>query len=60
MLAVHPVGGWWKNKKRKDRVDSGVRYSLIVSLRTTEEDVDLYTPIAAQLDVPVGVDISEA
>lgn len=53
VLAVHPVGGWWKNNRRKDRIDRGVRYALIVSLRTAEEDVDLYTPVAVQLDIPV-------
>jgi len=53
VLAIHPVGGWWKNNKRKDRIDRGTRYALIVSLRTAEEGVDLYTPVAVQLDVPV-------
>ncbi len=53
MLAVHPVGGWWKNSKRKDRQNLPVRYSLIVSLRSRREDVDIYTPVATQLQVPV-------
>ncbi len=53
LIAVHPVGGWWKNNKRTDRADLPLRYSLIVSLRTAAEDVDLYAPIAAQLTVPV-------
>jgi len=53
VLAVHPVGGWWKNSRHPDRVDSPVRYSLVVSLRTEEQGVDLYTPVAAKLDVPV-------
>jgi hypothetical protein len=53
VLAVHAVGGWWKNNKRKDRRDRPVRYALVVSLRTRIADVDLYTPIATQLEVPV-------
>jgi hypothetical protein len=53
MLAVHPIGGWWKNNLRKDRIDRGVRYALITSLRTAEQGVDLYSPIAVQLDLPV-------
>lgn len=53
VLAVHPVGGWWKNSRRKDRVDQPVRYSLTVSLRTDELGVDLYTPIAVQLELPI-------
>lgn len=52
VLAVHGVGGWWKNNRRKDRIDLPVRYALIVSLRTRAEEVDIYTPIAAALSIP--------
>ncbi len=57
VLAVHPVGGWWKNRKAKDRVDQPVRYSLLVSLRTEATGVDLYTPIATQLELPIPTEI---
>ena len=53
MIAVHPIGGWWKNSKRKDRRDLPVRYSLIISLRSRREDIDIYTPVATQLHVPI-------
>lgn len=53
MLAVHPVGGWWKNNRRRDRAELPVRYALIVSLRTKAEDVDIYSPIATSISVPV-------
>lgn len=52
-LAVHPVGGWWKNRKVSDRVDRPVRYALIVSLKTAEQGIDLYAPIAVQLELPI-------
>ena len=54
-LAVYPVGGWWKNNKNRVRVDQPVRYSLTVSLKTDETDVDLYTPVANLLHVPIMV-----
>ncbi|WP_241549243.1 S8 family peptidase [Gordonia alkanivorans] len=57
-VAVYPAGGWWKNNKRQDRVDIPVRYSLILSLRTPEQGVDLYTPIATQLHVPIETEIT--
>lgn len=53
MLAVHAGGGWWKNNRRKDRSDLPVRYALLVSLRTREESIDLYAPIATLLSIPV-------
>jgi hypothetical protein len=57
LIAVHPVGGWWRNNKRADRANLPLRYSLIVSLRTAAEGIDLYTPIAAELAVPVAAKI---
>lgn len=54
VIAVHPVGGWWKNNRRRDRQELPVRYSLIVSLSTPEEDVDIYQPIATQLDISIN------
>lgn len=57
-IAVYPVGGWWKKNQRKDRLDLPVRYSLVVSLKTNESGVDLYTPIANELRIPIETEIS--
>lgn len=54
-IAVYPVGGWWKNSKTQARVDHPVRYALIVSLKTDERDIDLYTPIANLLKIPTPI-----
>ena len=53
VIAVHAVGGWWKNNRREDRQDLPIRYALLVSLRTPAQHIDLYTPIAAMIRVPV-------
>lgn len=53
-LAVTPVGGWWKENKRKDRLELPIRYTLIVSL-AVQGRADIYTPIAAQIGVPVTI-----
>ena len=57
-VAVYPVGGWWKNNRRKDRRDLPVRYALLLSLQTKQQGVDLYTPIATQLHIPVMAELS--
>ncbi|OQM83378.1 hypothetical protein B0E55_01113 [Rhodococcus sp. 66b] len=57
-IAVYPVGGWWKSNSRKDRLDLPVRYSLVVSLKTQEQGIDLYTPIATQLKIPITTAIT--
>ncbi|MDK8306472.1 S8 family peptidase [Corynebacterium imitans] len=57
-VAVYPVGGWWKKNSRKDRRELPVRYALLISLKTQEQEVDLYTPIATQLQIPVPTTIT--
>ncbi len=59
-IAVYPAKGWWRTRQAQERYDLPARYSLIVSIRTPETNVDLYTPIAqqitAQVSIPVAVD----
>ncbi|PTL80316.1 S8 family peptidase [Vitiosangium sp. GDMCC 1.1324] len=55
VLAVFPVGGW-KADARKEEKPTSVRYSLVVSIETDETEVDLYTPVATELGVPVAIE----
>lgn len=50
-----PVGDWWKDNNRRDRIGLPVRYALLVSLRTDAAAADIYTPIATQIVLPVQV-----
>ena len=51
-LAIFPLAsGWWKQLKKQKKYDSQLRYSLIVSIETPENTVDIYTPIATQVAV---------
>jgi hypothetical protein len=54
-IAVHPVGGWWKDSKRVDPEVCVARYGLVVEIDSPTED--LYTNIAQKIRpiVPVGV-----
>jgi hypothetical protein len=55
-IAVFPVGGWWKEIGARTELDLRVRYSLVVSLDVLADiNVDIYTPIANQIVVPVDV-----
>ncbi|WP_322778024.1 S8 family peptidase, partial [Frankia sp. Cas4] len=56
-IAVYPVGGWWKNNNNRDRIGQPVRYALVVSLKTEETDIDLYTPVANLLHIPVEIPV---
>ena len=52
-LAVYPVSGWWRTRKVLDRWHSRARYALVVSIRTPEEMVDIYTPVATAVGIAV-------
>jgi hypothetical protein len=55
-IAVFPVGGWWKDWKESERHSTPVRYALAVTLDVLEDiDIDVYTPIANLIAVPVVV-----
>lgn len=56
-LAVYPALGWWRTRKAQERYDLPARYSLIVSIRTPDTDVDLYTPIAQQVAAQAAVPV---
>ncbi len=48
-IAVTPVTGWWKTRRKK--LNSEIKYSLVVSLETPETDI--YTAIQQQINIPV-------
>ena len=54
-LCIKPVVGWWRDKAGKEFVNKKTRYSLIISFRAKDADIDLYTPIKAAVDVPISV-----
>lgn len=55
MLCIKPVVGWWRDKAGKEYVNKKARYSLIITFKTKDAGIDLYTPIKAVVDVPISV-----
>jgi hypothetical protein len=56
-IAVYPAKGWWRTRPAQERYNLPARYSLLVSIRTGETDVDLYTPVAQQIAAQVAVPV---
>ena len=52
-LAVYPTIGWWRERPRHERWMMRTRYALVVSIRTP--GVDVYTPVAIELGIPITV-----
>jgi hypothetical protein len=55
LIAVHPVGGWWKERHHLKRFDSIARFSLVVTIDAGENDVDIYTPVMNRVAVVAAV-----
>lgn len=56
-LAVYPAMGWWRTRPKLERYNHPINYSLIVTLRTPETDVDIYNAVAQQLEIPVEITV---
>ena len=61
LIAVYPIGGWWKTRTNLKKYNEKLRYSLIVSLDTPAENIDLYnvvkTKIETMIKTPIEVKI---
>lgn len=57
LIAVYPTIGWWRERAHLNKWNSKTRYSLIISINTPEESVDIYTPVAVQVGIKPPVEI---
>lgn len=57
LIAVTPVIGWWRERKRLGRSNKIGRYSLVVSITTQSQDVDIYTPVQIALETEIPIKI---
>jgi hypothetical protein len=54
-VAIYPVTGWWKELQARDQSAIGARYALLISIETPVDEVDIWTPVAIEADVPITV-----
>jgi len=57
LIAVYPAVGWWRERYHLKRWNKRCRYSLIVSINTAEQEVDIYTPVAIQVGITTMIPI---
>ncbi len=57
VIGVIPVSGWWKEQPKRDRSEKGARYALVVSIETDASDVDIWTPVATEVGVPIATEV---
>ena len=56
VICIKPVGGWWKGRAKADVRAQKARYSLVLSLRSDDSEIDLYTPVSTVIEADVGVE----
>lgn len=56
-IAVFPTMGWWSKRPQFEGWRKRARYSLIVTISTPNVGVDIYTPVANQIGVPIVVEV---
>ncbi|AYQ35170.1 hypothetical protein DTQ70_24720 [Runella sp. SP2] len=54
-IAVYLVIGWWRERKNLGKVENKTRYSLIISLETPAQDVELYTTVKNMIEIPIEI-----
>jgi hypothetical protein len=54
-IGVFPVGGWWKEKPYLERYDGLAHYALVVTIRVPGLEVDIYTPVEAQVAIAATI-----
>ncbi|MDR3260100.1 MAG: S8 family peptidase [Fusobacteriaceae bacterium] len=49
MIIIYPKTGWWKLRSNLKRYNSKLRYSLIITLETPKNEIDLYNEIMTEI-----------
>ena len=57
MLWIHPVSGWWRERKSLQKFNNRSRYALVLTLETEDQNIDLYAQIASLIRTPIEVRI---
>jgi len=56
VIGIYPVSGWWNEQRTWDRSREGVRYAMVVSIECDADDIDIWTPVAQEVGLPIAVE----
>ncbi len=56
-IAVYPIIGWWRERLKFGRWNRISRYSLIITIKTPETQVDLYTPVLNMIRPEIQIEV---
>lgn len=52
-IVVYPITGWWRERPNQGCVEKNARYSLIVTIKTQNTEIELYNWVANEIGIPV-------
>ena len=55
LIAVFPSIGWWRERSYLNKVNKKTRYSLIVSIETPEQNIDIYTSVKTKIESTIKI-----
>jgi hypothetical protein len=58
LIAIYPVGGWWRYRTHLNQYDSLARYGLVISITAEDAEVELYTEIANLIGLGIQTEIA--
>jgi hypothetical protein len=57
LIAIRPSVGWWRERPHLNKYNKQTHYSLVVSFTLPGQEIDIYTPVAVSLGIPIIVTI---
>ena len=57
LIAISPRIGWWRERSNLEKYNKKTRYSLIVSISTPHNELDIYTPVQIKLSEAISISI---
>jgi hypothetical protein len=55
-IGVYPTMGWWNKRPQFEGWAKSAHYALVATIAAPEVEVDLYTPVATQIGIPIVVE----
>jgi hypothetical protein len=57
LVGIYPAVGWWRERHYLGRWKKRCRYSLVVSIESPVQDVDIYILVAIQIGLTVPIEV---
>ena len=57
LIAISPRVGWWRERSNLRKYNDTTRYSLIASISTPENEVDIYTPVKIEIAQQIAISV---